>query len=263
MITSAVVRWTGVSLGLFALVGCSAGGDDGTTASAALEDSSSVVLRQTSLYSGGCQGCTRRMAVVMTTGRYFQEKVGVRYRRGSGEWVEQQGSFLREIDDRRALWLVNDLPPESPFVFAVHYQAFTSGGFGLDFWDNNGGGNYAVAGDGALGPGIDIAAASVSMRDASWSAKLVVRNLSAQKAVSAVYSTDEWRTTQTAIAHFDHGDGDGTAEVWTVDGSIASGTSVEFAFEAQQAGRSSWDNDFGTNYRCVHDSIVGWSCGSR
>jgi hypothetical protein len=264
MITSAVARWGWVSLGFVSLVGCSVGDDAVTRGSQALDDGPSVVLRQTSLYQGGCQTCTNRMAIVMTTGRAFEERVSLHYRRASGEWVDQQGSRMQQMDGR-GLWLINNLPPDSPLVFDVHYQTVTSGGmWGPEAWDNNGGAHYSVAGDAALGPGIDIAAANVSIRDTNWAARLVVRNLSPQKTVTAVYSTDGWKTTQTATAHFDHGGGDGAdaAEVWTVGGSITGAASAEFAFQVEQAGRSSWDNNLGMNYRCLHDSIVGWSCGT-
>jgi hypothetical protein len=244
------------------LAACSAepASESASNSAQALDDQDPVALRETHV----CDGCATRTAVVETKGRSFQDKVTIHYRGPSGDWLDRAGTFAGSppsAEGDRALWVIPGLPADGAFEFVVHYQQIFSGGTGRDFWDNAGGANYTAAPrDPALGPGVDVAATDLGFAPGHLTARLAVRNLSSDKGVSAVYSTDGWKTVQTADAHFDHGSG-GAAEVWTLDAPLAPGaTSVAAAFVVRQNGGEAWDNAFGANYGCSLDPSGRTEC---
>lgn len=126
--------------------------------------------------------------------------------------------------------------------YALKYQVA-----GQTFWDNNGGKNYTKEPLGArfwvMGiytPGTYYAPAGI---------KAYVKNLTYQKKVTLVYSTDRWATTQTLPGVFSRQDMG--LDLWSFPGlSFPSGTVVDFAIAYDPQGYGTiWDNNFGENYR--------------
>lgn len=153
------------------------------------------------------------------------------------------------------------------------WEAHTNGGFdrfavkyevdGQTYWDNNGGQDYTVEGSGVnLYNGVDVLQWGTAALYGSSSYLFLganLRNLSYDKDVDVVYTTDGWATVRTAPLYYDswqvYGYGsapspnDAGIEYWTGAVEVGStATEVEYAFAYEVGEQTYWDNNFGANY---------------
>jgi hypothetical protein len=78
-----------------------------------------------------------------------------------------------------------------------------------------------------------------------------VKNLAPEKKVEIVYTTDSWKTTGVIQAVYQGKDGNTPSqEYWRVQSEITcSGKTIEYAIAYTVNGQTSWDNNFGRNYK--------------
>ena len=79
--------------------------------------------------------------------------------------------------------------------------------------------------------------------------KIGVQNLTYDKVVGIVFTTDNWTTVQTAYGTCSSTEMNVLLELWKVAATMGSATEVKFAVVHRAAGSEYWDNNFGRNYR--------------
>jgi hypothetical protein len=171
-------------------------------------------------------------------------------------WQGVSAQFVRTAGDNQEIW-----------------EAYTNSGFdrfavkvemsGQTYWDNNGGSDYAIVGTGVqLYNDVDVLQWGTPylypQSSYLWIAANL-RNLSYDKQVDVVYTTDHWSTVQVAplsygaTQYYGYGwassPNDAGVEYWTGAIDVGAATpSVEYAIAYEAGDETRWDNDFGANY---------------
>lgn len=238
---------------------------DDAVSSAAFTEPVPVALRYATQYQVG-DGNVKWVAVMDVEHRWFSERVTLVYKDATGAWIEREPATLAVVDATHSVLFVDGLPALEPLEFGIHYQAASSGGMGIDGWENDGGHNYLASRLRApMGRGVDVAVTSITPnRSASGadvvSVDLLVRDLAYDKDVEIVYSTDGWQTKRTAKASYQHG-GWGSGEAWRAALALEPDVNdIALAAVTRQAGGEAWDSDGGRNFTCHRDIAHGWTC---
>ncbi|WP_257447933.1 CBM21 domain-containing protein [Archangium lipolyticum] len=206
--------------------------------------------------ASGCHRTPYLRGTVEVQNLAYSKAVTVRYYSwNTGAWADAAASYVGPSTTGKELWSF-DIGTVGATRFAIAYTVN-----GTTYWDNNGGQDYKVADYqlDALLTSPDISGAT-GQRDTSKSAvvgNLLVKNRGAQKAVTVVYTDDDWLTTKSAPAAYVATLPSGI-EYWSfeapVSTSAASGK-VQLAFKYVHAYGTSWDNNYGHNYRLVNDTV--------
>jgi len=199
----------------------------------------------------------------------YNKQVYAHYKREDGSWIDIPLSYTRAAGAGREIWTAPfglPLNTTNDVQFALRYVAN-----GQTYWDNNNGSNYFVPKDSGttLGPGLKVYnlyhqdTARIGASDQYVYGTAVLKNLAVNKAVTVVYSTDNWATTKTASASYSpnhwagayssapnpNGAGD---EAWTFSLQVGTAaTQVDYAVRYVVNGETFWDNNGGGNYRTV------------
>jgi Carbohydrate/starch-binding module (family 21) len=203
----------------------------------------------------------------------YAKQVSVRIKRPDGTWVDAPLAYQRAADAGREVWAADYVdqntdgtgPSYKTFdlEFALRYQVN-----GTEYWDNNNGANYKQAKDSGsflVGTNVLNRAFNLNGQVETFSGEmqgtLTVKNLAPSKQVKVVYSTDGWKTSNTAWATFDSGfysaGGNSFAanpnqygnEEWKFSLNTGKAVKVEYAIGYMVNGTTYWDNNFGRNYK--------------
>jgi len=199
----------------------------------------------------------------------YAKEVYVRMKKPDGSWVDVALAYNRPADNGREVWS-GSYADYSGYAltyqtwdleFALRYKVS-----GQEYWDNNGGQNYKQAKDsGSLLVGANVLgqlytpSSSYSSSGGVFYTSVTLKNLSPNKQVKVVYSTDGWQTTKTAWGSFNstywYGAYSGAAnpnqygvEEWNIQLAVGSATHVDYAIAYLVNGQTYWDNNFGQNY---------------
>ena len=194
-----------------------------------------------------------------------------RVRAGNGEtvqdWTRADATWIHDDDwELVTPSFVGTCPhycAELVFELAIGYEVA-----GQTYWDNNGGWNYQLASDiqpipGDPGPPAQLGATHVQLADTSWSpsdntwrGRIILDNLAFEKQVDLVFSTDGWRTVQSAPAQYQqHTSHD--LEYWSFAVPLpADAAGVDFAVRYRVAGQEYWDNHLGVDYHVAAPRLV-------
>lgn len=213
---------------------------------------------------------------VLVANLAFQKQVFIHLKTGSGQWRDVPLSYNRPAGSGYEVWSGTYsnldpatgaiLPPFDP-EFVVKYVVN-----GQTFWDNNGGANYRMG----RNSGTLLAGANVyegwyrplaSTLGGNFYGFATVRNIAFNKAVTVLYTTDNWATTRRAAATFASNfwtfsptgvrssapnPGLNGFEEWNYTLNVGSARRVEYAirYDVEVSGttRTYWDNNFGQNY---------------
>lgn len=213
----------------------------------------------------------------------YDKKVFVHHKMSNGTWVDYPLSYMKPGENGSEIWGVELSYGGYGSVFVPGTTVdLSSNGFGNEYvlkyvvngqtyWDNNGGKNYTVANpyasDGMyLQNGVNISADTYHSTYNKYNTGKElqvfadVRNLSYQKDVKLVYTTDDWKTVKYATVNFlqYYSVGNGSVlpnpnvygiEKWSVNVSLgATATKVSYALSYKVNGVEYWDNNFGRNY---------------
>lgn len=200
----------------------------------------------------------------------YAKQVYAHLKKPDGSWVDVPLAYHRAADTGREVWVGNFLDSTATgptfqtwdLEFALRYKVN-----GQEYWDNNAGKNYKQAKDsGSLLVGTQVLARYADTNNpyyvygGSVYGSVTVKNLAAAKSVKVLYSTDGWKTSQTAQASFSstHWTGGYSAaanpnaygsEEWTYELLVGNtATRVEYAVSYTVNGATYWDNNFGRNY---------------
>ena len=194
------------------------------------------------------------------------KQVFVHLKTATGTWTDIPMSYSRPAGAGQEVWTANASAigfgySVNDLNFALKYVVN-----GQTYWDNNKGSNYFVAADGGSYLG------SVNVYDGSYRPQLglycqnpiiygtvTVRNIAYAKAVTIVYSTDNWKTTHTSAATYSAAywqDNTSNAsnpnqygfEEWSYTVNVGSATQLQYAVSYSVNGQTYWDNNFGQNY---------------
>jgi hypothetical protein len=188
----------------------------------------------------------------------FQKQVFVHIQDpcGGTSWVDVQGAFVQAAGpDGYELWRVTKgigaFGGKGPFTFVVGYTVN-----GVTYWDNNNGNNFVVPVNQPLpsnvqglvlgDPNVLVRAATVA--SGTFSGEIHLRNIAFSKAVTVVYTTDNWATQHNLSASYAAGPTGNGFEAWSFSTSVGSATSVQFAVSYTVNGQTYWDNNFNMNY---------------
>lgn len=188
----------------------------------------------------------------------YSKQVELYYKKSDGTWAVQAASYFGPSTAGKELWLVS-LPAPST-SFAVKYAVN-----GQTYWDNNNGSNYSAARyqfDANLGyPAISDAQGGYQVASGGSAGyvkgSILVKNLSPTKTISVTYTDDNWATTKQAKASYTATLPSGV-EYWEYTLPLAYGvdhSKIKMAFQYTWPSGSTWDNNFGKNYRLVNDLI--------
>jgi hypothetical protein len=183
------------------------------------------------------------------------------------DWTTVDATWVSGNDWQLATPILSGQCPhycnELIFDFAIGYSVN-----GQTYWDNNGGWNYQVASDVSPVPGdpgapallgsqhVMLSDTSWSATDATWRGHIILDNLAYQKTVDLVFSTNGWKTVQTASAQYSQSTSN-NLEYWTFAVPMGSTSSdVDFAISYQVAGQTYWDNNLGVNYQVTAPLLV-------
>ncbi|MBK8010701.1 MAG: hypothetical protein IPK13_05085 [Deltaproteobacteria bacterium] len=209
-----------------------------------------------------------RYGAKWTTSRYrvlvanlgFEKDVSIWSEGVDGQWRALPATYAGSVSQNRELWEAVE-PTEATGAFAVRYEVG-----GHVYWDNNQGQNYVLPSSGAMLPdGVNIAQEYAYGLDQYHEDDVYlvfnVRNLTPEKKVTAVYTTDHWATQHTLDLSFNpsyfHGYGyiespnSAGVEVWSGSIRVPNADEFEYAVSAEMGGQTYWDNHFGVNYKIV------------
>ena len=176
------------------------------------------------------------------------KKVYIHHKTVSGTWTDLECTYIRNVNSNFELWRVENSALYNPTLdnqFAVKYVVN-----GVTYWDNNNGTDYILnANDGIiLGKNINVLSNDVGYID--------VRNLSYNKNIEIIYSTDNWKTVKTVNASYvsEYSFGYTTikspnavgTERWRYN--FPESGAKYFAIKYTVNGTTYWDNNFGANY---------------
>lgn len=209
----------------------------------------------------GCSSCQHTYGVIEVEHVAREKEVDVFYESyPSTVWPSVKAEFFRILPNGKELWAFRDVPL-SPARMAIRLR-----GNGSEYWwDNNGGGNYVLSVDPAVGGQqvLGAAADGVIVRQATFtmnggrntlSVKLVGPTLreTDRGDVGIVYSTDGWRSVLVAFA--EPRTTAGAHAEWALELGLL-GQEVRFAaFTRDGAGRLRWDNAYGQDFFCGQPS---------
>ncbi len=240
---------------------------DNSAVTASIPTASPVVLQTAtatcSYYHG--MGSTYRSYTIQVKNLAFEKYVAIVQKMADGTWEEYPAEFSRTIDNGYEIWAVslsdhNNIWAEQ---FAVKYTVN-----GVTYWDNNGGKDYAMAVlDGTwLNPAIKVKTAYKYLYHDSYTnlnyfgGSVDVQNLSYNKKVDIIYTTDGWQTTQVipgkyygtyymvGYSQYVNNPNRHGIERWGFSTYVGAAQSVEFAVSYTVNGLTYWDNNYGENH---------------
>lgn len=175
---------------------------------------------------------------------------------GLGAWVTIPATFDRSVNGgTEEIWVAafgnqatyytntGSLMVYDPCVqYAIKY---TVGG--VTYWDNNNGKDYTTEPVGSRFWALGIYTPGAYYGPGGISA--YVKNLTLNKKVTLVYTTDNWATTKTLAGTFVR-QVNADYDQWGFTGlSVPAGTTLKYAIAYDPQGYSTiWDNNFGVNY---------------
>jgi hypothetical protein len=198
----------------------------------------------------------------------YEKKVFISHKMDDGSWKDFPLSYISSTVDNSEIWGANislytykDPAPYFGDEFVVRYEVN-----GTKYYDNNNYQNYKMGNlEGTflrtdLNVAVDTYFTNFYSYYNSLSIHVDVRNISYQKQVSIVYTTDNWATSKTAQLGFlpslTVGEGQYITspnrfgmERWyssiSMDPSVSK---IEYAVVYKVNGTQYWDNNFGKNY---------------
>ena len=198
----------------------------------------------------------------------YTKQVSVHLLNAQGVWVDIPLSYSRPAGAGYELWSANRTAFDGllgystlNLTFALKYVVN-----GQTYWDNNGGKNYSVAADsGSYLPVLNVynsnyqAQVYASQGGPYIYGTVTVRNIAYAKQITVIYSTDNWVTTQTAVATYSpnywlnayssaSNPNQYGFEEWTFGINTGTATKVQYAIAYAVNGQTYWDNNFGQNY---------------
>jgi hypothetical protein len=187
-------------------------------------------------YTGSFQIVVQNMA--------YEKHVSVWARKGA-TWQDIPAQYTQPLPGGLELWSAP--ASDSEEQFDVKYSVN-----GRTYWDNNGGKNYTFPRaydefEALTGIHYPIVLGSATMAPGNLHVSAAVQNLSYQKTVGIVYTTNNWITTRIAYLHYNRTMSSGL-EVWTVDVPVGPAAAVEFALFYRVNSIEYWDNNFWRNY---------------
>jgi Carbohydrate/starch-binding module (family 21) len=202
----------------------------------------------------------------------YAKQVYVHIKRPDGSWADVPLAYQRPADTGREVWAgdyvdQNSNTPVPSFQtfdleFALRYKVN-----GTEYWDNNNGANYKQAKDsGSLLFGVNVLNRIYDYSGTAYSyggrytGTLTLKNLGPAKQVKIVYTTDGWKTSNTAWANYESyfwaGSYSGApnpnqygTEEWSYALYVNTASQIEYAIGYMVNGTTYWDNNFGRNYK--------------
>jgi hypothetical protein len=214
-----------------------------------------------SRYGQEWQGVTYTLLVKNLAHEKF---VYVHQKEPDGSWVDLPGTYVGPAGSGHEVWQVTrqyaewTTPPEAARDLEFAPRLVVGG---TSYWDNNWGQNYHLGqNDGPMLHNTHVLVAGSFWRDTGdLDVSIDVKNLAYAKAVTVVYTTDNWVTAHEASASFSGGYTYGYAyiqspnvkgvERWQAHIPAVPGTSLQFAVRYTVGGQTYWDNNFGQNYQ--------------
>lgn len=193
------------------------------------------------------------------------KQVSLVYQMDNGEWRELPATYHAPTHDNLEAWSFRtpNCTPSTlrpvPVRFALKYTVN-----GVTYWDNNGGQDYIMQiGYQAYLESILFGQATVWRDYGAWAimyntshqitrltfhGAVFVKNISYDKVVNIVYTTDNWVTTRTASASYSQTMAYGI-EKWGVMFDVPVDTAaIQYAISYTVGGFTCWDNNFTQNY---------------
>jgi hypothetical protein len=192
---------------------------------------------------------------------YFKKVKAVWWNSLTGTWADAPAVYSQTIENNREIWKFKSdnldygwLEKGVSFRFALSYQVN-----GKEYWDNNQGSDYRLSApaddtpdlsDMVIGKtGLRLHSASLD-EEGLFRVNAQVENLSYNKTVRIVYSTDRWKTVLWGRLNYESTQANGQ-EIWSAEMAVPPGTeSVVYALNAQMNGKDFWDNAYSRDYEC-------------
>ena len=223
-----------------------------------------LIYAKSSLVSLGGQGYTH--VLLAATGYIEVENVAysksvIVHYLGSNGWVDIAATYASKGTGNNEIWKFTtgsiDYMPywgSGSISFAIKYKVN-----GIEVWDNNGGNNYTVNGQGRGNPVVDAALGSAVLvqdnfysytnsTNTTVSGDLVLKNLAYSKTVQLVYTSNNWATSTTVNGTYYYAFNNGL-EKWNYTFILPkTTTSIKYYLKYTVNGQTYYDNNFNTNY---------------
>jgi len=192
----------------------------------------------------------------------FDKTVSIHLKDIDGEWFDIDATYVSPANGNFEVWKVshNVQYATTDLEFVVKYEVA-----GATYWDNNSGQNYFLEKNAGVYLG-DVTVLNYGYKsevyksrdNAYFSIYVALKNLSFDKAVTMVYTTDNWQTTQvlegtfssywTPVRGFITSPNALGVEMWHFSKTFSGVDSVEYAISYEVDGQTYWDNNFNQNY---------------
>lgn len=202
----------------------------------------------------------------------YEKSIAVRHAIGyAGEWTDLAASYVGPSTENHEYWRFETAEYSYhprlgvDIRFAIQYTVD-----GAEYWDNNNDSNYCISvgprtfygcAEGALGTGkaslLEAHLTQWEDQNPVFRGTVLLANLSYEKSVRIVYSTDAWETAQETYAQF--GRQHDSGEQWFFQVELGQDADqVEFAVDYQSDGTEYWDNNLGDNYTLDLGQHIGF-----
>ncbi len=215
--------------------------------------------RSQQCFTSGCFFDPNLTGEIQVQNIAYQKQVDVVYDSYSQtEWLAASANYQGPASSGFEIWDFQVFGNVE--AFALSYEVN-----GLQYWDNNNGADYDSSfGSGiitVLGEGVDVLVGEkLQFNEAGYDTEndrvlvyIWARNVGGTaRNVSITYTDDAWSTVKVASAGAIHNQGGNGITMYSAILPIAENASaqdIEFAAEASINGQSSWDNNFGRNYK--------------
>ncbi|MCE5333077.1 MAG: hypothetical protein LLG06_00650, partial [Desulfobacteraceae bacterium] len=203
----------------------------------------------------------------------YRKDVEVLWALNDGAWETRRADYLRSAGDNE-VWRAkirvpgnNGKSPGDRVHFALRYRAG-----GREYWDNNGGANYAIETDAGLVASERFSLIHLDHADRmergrkTCAVRVALRASAGATRVGVVWSRNGWKSSHTSLCSLDRCSpfiisgatllhGSTIWSVWTCELEVGDAFRVEYAIFADTPEGRIWDNNFGSNHHCRRHSL--------
>ncbi|MEK4511393.1 hypothetical protein EJP82_03715 [Paenibacillus anaericanus] len=186
--------------------------------------------------------------------------VTVHYTTDDVTWYDTSASYVGPTTSSKEKWRFeistsnsttehSELKDLNFVKFAIKYDVN-----GQTYWDNNGYANYYNTPNNYSPTSIILGEPNLLNSHAyligdTFDGSIFVKNVSPNKTVKVVYTTDNWATTQEGYASYNGSANNlNSVEFWNFNFYVPNATEVKYAISLTAGGQTYWDNNYGNNF---------------
>lgn len=180
--------------------------------------------------------------VEVDTNSASNKKVYIHHNTYEKGWIDTEASFYKKADANTEIWRAYICNTQGT-DFVVKYV-----GDGVTYWDNNNGNDYHVE-DNLLGTSAAVRALPLRyISSNTYYVQATLKNLAYNKTVKAVYTNNNWATSNTVNLSYLSSNTAANTERWTANIPVTNRDGFQYYITYTVNGRTYVDNNWGSNY---------------